>query len=144
MPDPPSTAPRPARALDWLPATVAPKDPAGAPHQWHRGMTLLATVSLFIGTRSAWTLAILKQPAVGGAISVCYAGILVCGVLAFLVRSRRALTRVDAAVLVLAVCLVACRYALNHHGNDEGVLTAQAAAQIVHGAPVYGQPWPWL
>ncbi|WP_241826817.1 hypothetical protein [Streptomyces graminilatus] len=128
------------------PATGRPRAPADAdaPQQWHRGMTLIATISLFTGTRSAWTQAMLSHPPVAAVISVCYAGILVCGVLALAVRGRRALVRVDAAVLVLAVTLVLCGYWLNHTGTDEGVLTAQAANQIAHGRPVYGQPWPWL
>lgn len=117
---------------------------ADAPQQWHRGMTLIATISLFIGTRAAWTDAMLTRPPVAGVISVCYAGILVCGVLAFVVRSRRALVRVDVAVLVLAVALVVCGWWLDHAGTDEGVLTAQAAHEIWHGRPIYGQPWPWL
>ncbi|WP_280889787.1 hypothetical protein [Streptomyces sp. LBL] len=107
-------------------------------------MTLIATISLFIGTRSAWTQAMLSHPPVAGVISVCYAGILVSGVLVLTVRSRRALARVDAVVLVLAVTLLVCGYWLNHAGTDEGVLTAQAANEILHGRPVYGQPWPWL
>ncbi|WP_329438163.1 hypothetical protein [Streptomyces canus] len=37
-----------------------------------------------------------------------------------------------------------CGYWLNHIGTDEGVLTEQAARQIVHGHPIYGQPWSWL
>ncbi|MGY6019952.1 hypothetical protein [Streptomyces spinosirectus] len=123
------------------PFPVAPYD---VPRQWHRGMTLIATISLFIGTRAAWTQAMLDHPPVAAVISVCYAGILVCGVLALAVRSLRALARVDVAVLVLAIALVLCGYWLSHGGTDEGRLTAQAADQIRHGQPVYGQPWPWL
>ncbi|MET7690506.1 hypothetical protein ABZT06_21430 [Streptomyces sp. NPDC005483] len=107
-------------------------------------MTLVATISLFIGTRAAWTTAMASRPAVAGVISVCYASILVCAALSLLVRSRRALIRVDAVVLVTAVALVICGYLLDHAGTDEGVLTAQAANEILHGRPVYGQPWPWL
>jgi hypothetical protein len=115
-----------------------------APAQWHRGMTVLGTVSLFIGTRSAWTDAMASRPVVGGIIGVCYAGILLCAVLALAVAGRRALARVDAGVLALAVVLVLCTYWLHHVGADEGALTAQAADAILHGRPVYGQPWPWL
>ncbi|MFF7981186.1 hypothetical protein ACFZDK_18975 [Streptomyces sp. NPDC007901] len=107
-------------------------------------MTLMATISLFIGTRAAWTTAMASRPPVAAVISVCYASILVCAVLALLVRSRRALIRVDAAVLVTAVALVICGYLLDHAGTDEAALTAQAANQILHGRPVYGQAWPWL
>lgn len=118
--------------------------PEAGPLQLHRGITLLATTSLFIGTRDAWTTAMESRPAVAGAISVCYGSILVCAVLALFVRTRRALVRVDAAVLLTAVALVTCGYLLDHAGTDEGVLTAQAASQILHGHPVYGQSWPWL
>ncbi|MCX4885181.1 hypothetical protein [Streptomyces sp. NBC_00847] len=118
--------------------------PGNGPQQLHRGMTLVATISLFIGTRSAWTTAMASRPAVAGVISVCYASILICAALSLLVRSRRALIRVDAVVLMTAVALVICGYLLDHAGTDEGVLTAQAANEILHGRPVYGQPWPWL
>jgi hypothetical protein len=115
-----------------------------APQQLHRGMTLVAVISLFIGTRSAWTHAMASHPVAAGIISVCYAGILVCGVLALTVRGRRSLGRVDLGVLALAVVLVVCGYWLDHAGTDEGVLTAQAAHEILSGRPIYGQPWPWL
>ncbi|WP_366916396.1 hypothetical protein [Streptomyces sp.] len=118
--------------------------PDGGPQQWHRGMTLVATISLFIGTRAAWTTAMATRPPVAAVISACYASILVCAVLVLLVRSRPALIRVDAAVLVTAVALVICGYLLDHTGADEAALTSQAANQILHGRPVYGQPWPWL
>ncbi|WP_433917635.1 hypothetical protein OIE50_03235 [Streptomyces canus] len=118
--------------------------PGAGPQQLHRGMTLVGTVSLFIGTRAAWTTAMASRPAVAGVISVCYASILVCAALSLLVRSRRALIRVDAVVLMTAVALVICGYLLDHAGTDEGALTAQAANQILHGRPVYGQPWAWL
>lgn len=71
-------------------------------------MTLVATISLFIGTRAAWTTAMASSPPVAAAISVCYASILVCAVLSLLVRGSRSLIRVDALVLVTAVALVSC------------------------------------
>ncbi|MFE2379558.1 hypothetical protein [Streptomyces sp. NPDC059398] len=118
--------------------------PDAAPPQWHRGLTVVAVISLFIGTRDLWTRATATQPVAAAIVTVCYAGILTCGVLALSVRGRRALARVDLAVLGLAAALVLCGYWLDHAGSDEGVLTAQAADAILHGRPVYGQPWPWL
>ncbi|MFJ3696959.1 hypothetical protein ACIPW9_22885 [Streptomyces sp. NPDC090052] len=118
--------------------------PDAAPPQWHRGLTVVAITSLFIGTRTLWTQATTSHPVVAAIVTVCYAGILTCGVLALAVRGRRALAKVDLAVLGLAIALVLCHYWLNHAGSDEGVLTAQAANAILHGRPVYGQPWPWL
>ncbi|MEU6665284.1 hypothetical protein [Streptomyces sp. NPDC046727] len=115
-----------------------------APAQWHRVLTLLADVSLFIGTRSVWTQAATHNLVLAALISVCYASILVTGVLALTVRRTRSLARLDLAVLATAVVLTLCAWALNHGGGDEAVLTTQAARELVAGHPVYGQPWPWL
>ncbi|PAZ14834.1 hypothetical protein CLM62_18015 [Streptomyces sp. SA15] len=120
--------------------SVAPEPPA----QWHRVLTLLADISLFIGTRSVWAQAASHRLVVAAVISVCYASILVCGVLALVVRRERSLARVDLCVLVTAVTLVLCTWVMNHNGSDEADLTAQAARELVAGHPVYGQPWPWL
>lgn len=107
--------------------------PDAAPPQWHRGLTVVAITSLFIGTRTLWTQATTSHPVVAAIVTVCYAGILTCGVLALAVRGRRALAKVDLAILGLAIALVLCHYWLNHAGSDEGVLTAQAANAILHG-----------
>ncbi|NEA97661.1 hypothetical protein [Streptomyces sp. SID13726] len=120
--------------------SVTPEPPA----QWHRVLTLLATVSLLIGTRDVWTQAATHRPAVAALISVCYASILGCGVLTLVVRRRRALARVDLCVLVTGLTLAVCALAMAHRGSDESVLTTQAAREIVAGNPVYGRPWPWL
>ncbi|MGW3030772.1 hypothetical protein ACWDCB_06015 [Streptomyces sp. NPDC001178] len=120
--------------------SAAPEPPA----QWHRVLTLLANVSLFIGTRAVWTQAASHRPPVAAAISVCYASILVCGVLTLVVRRARSLARLDAVVLVTAVVLALCAWAMNHGGSDEAVLTTQAAKELVAGHHVYGHPWPWL
>ncbi|MFE6623936.1 hypothetical protein [Streptomyces sp. NPDC057740] len=122
-----------------MPAPV-PESPA----QWHRVLTLLADVSLFVGTRAIWTQAAGHRLVVAAAISVCYASILACGVLALVVRRARSLARVDLCVLVTAVTLTLCGWAMNHGGSDEAALTTQAARELVAGHPVYGQPWPWL
>ncbi|MCX4765561.1 hypothetical protein OG562_32220 [Streptomyces sp. NBC_01275] len=107
-------------------------------------LTLLAAVSLFIGTRSVWSQAASHRIAVAAVISLCYASILVCGALALVVRRVRSLARVDLFVLVTAVTLALCTWAMNHKGGDEAVLTTQAARELVAGHPVYGQSWPWL
>ncbi|MGW3459185.1 hypothetical protein ACWDE9_06125 [Streptomyces olivaceoviridis] len=114
------------------------------PAQWHRVLTLLADVSLFIGTRSVWTQAATHRLVLAGVISVCYASILVTGALALTVRRTRSLARLDLVVLATAVTLALCAWALNHGGGDEAVLTTQAARELVAGNPVYEQPWPWL
>ncbi|MFI6559865.1 hypothetical protein [Streptomyces sp. NPDC050534] len=120
--------------------TPIPQPPA----QWHRVLTLLADVSLFIGTRSVWVQAASHRLPVAAVISVCYASILVCGVLTLVVRRARSLARLDGCVLVTAVTLALCTWVMNHGGSDEAMLTTQAAHELVAGHPVYGQPWPWL
>ncbi|MEU6551028.1 hypothetical protein ABZ915_12230 [Streptomyces sp. NPDC046915] len=115
-----------------------------SPAQWHRVLTLLADVSLFIGTRAVWTQAATHRLVLAAAISLCYASMLATGVLALTVRRARSLARLDLLVLVTAVTLAVCTWALNHNGGDEAVLTTQAARELVHGHQVYGQPWPWL
>ncbi|WP_030735258.1 hypothetical protein [Streptomyces sp. NRRL S-31] len=120
--------------------TRAPDGPA----QWHRVLTLLADISLFIGTRAAWSQAAAHHLVLAGVISVCYASILVTGVLALTVRRTRSLARLDLVVLLTAVVLAGCAWALNHTGGDEAVLTAQAARELGAGHPVYERPWPWL
>ncbi|MET9972188.1 hypothetical protein ABZZ80_41440, partial [Streptomyces sp. NPDC006356] len=122
----------------------APAPVPAPPVQWHRVLTLLADVSLFVGTRAIWTQAAGHRLVVAAAISVCYASILACGVLALVVRRARSLARVDGCVLVTAVTLTLCAWAMNHGGSDEAILTTQAARELVAGHPVYGQPWPWL
>ncbi|MGV9562384.1 hypothetical protein [Streptomyces sp. NPDC003480] len=136
----PSTSGRWAR----LRPLVAPDEPERTPAQWHRVLTLLADISLFIGTRDVWTSAASHQPLVAAVISLCYASILVTGVLTLVVRNSRSLARLDLVVLVTAVILAYCALAVKHGFSDESILTTQAARELLHGHPVYGQPWPWL
>ena len=118
----------------------APEPPA----QWHRILTLLADISLFIGVRPVWTQAASHRLVVAAVVCLCYASILVCGVLALVVRRTRSLARIDLAVLVTAVLLALSAWSVFHTGGDEAVLTTQAARELVAGHPIYGQPWPWL
>ncbi|MFC8428126.1 hypothetical protein [Streptomyces sp. NPDC057253] len=114
------------------------------PTQWHRVLTLLADVSLLIGTREVWTQAATHRLTVAAVISVCYASVLGCGALALVVRDRRSLARVDLVVLVTGLTLALCAFVLFHRGSDESVLTTQAARDLVAGHGIYGRPWPWL
>ncbi|WP_327432408.1 hypothetical protein [Streptomyces sp. NBC_01236] len=118
--------------------------PDEAPAQWHRVLTLLADISLFIGTRPLWTQAASHRLVVAAVVSLCYASILVTGVLTLVVRRGRTLARLDLCVLVTAVALAVCGWAMNHGGSDESVLTTQAAHEFLAGHQVYDRPWPWL
>ncbi|MGW1068574.1 hypothetical protein ACWD4F_29160 [Streptomyces aureus] len=141
---------KPAPTRRQAPAKVSPGGTAGrwnpddAPAQWHRVLTLLADISLFIGTRPLWAQAASHRLLVAAVVSLCYASILASGVLALVVRRGRSLARVDLVVLLTAVTLVVCGLVMNHQGSDESVLTTQAAHEFVAGHQVYGRPWPWL
>ncbi|MGW7667300.1 hypothetical protein ACWGJX_09170 [Streptomyces sp. NPDC054775] len=123
---------------------MTPVEPDPTPAQWHRALTLLADISLFIGTRGVWSSAASHRLMIAAVISVCYASILVTGVLTLVVRRSRALARLDLAVLLTAVTLAYCAVSVAHGFSDESILTTQAAHELLAGAPVYGQPWPWL
>ncbi|SED36255.1 hypothetical protein SAMN05216489_03248 [Streptomyces sp. 3213] len=117
---------------------------SASPAPLHRAITLLAVISLFIGTRGEWSTAIASRPEAGAVIMLGYAGILILGVLALAVRNRRALVLVDAGVLLLGIVLTLCSYALGSAMNDETVLMTQATHELVHGHAVYGHEWPWV
>lgn len=119
-------------------------DPAMAPSQTHRALALLATISLFIGTRNSWTDALTATPVVMAILSACYLGILATAALALMVRTRRALVRVDALILATACALVLGALVLQHKPSDEGTLVAQAARSLLGGGAVYGVAWPQL
>ena len=129
---------------DNAPSAASTAGAGDQPAVWHRGIIILALLSLFVGTRSLWTSAILTKPAVAGVISLCYAAILVLGCLTLAARTRRALRAIDVSTLIFAVVLVGCFSAIHHHPGDEGSLTAQAAHEFVHGHAVYGSPWPFV
>ena len=123
---------------------MAPDEQEQTPAQWHRILTLLANISLFIGTRSVWSSAASHKLVIAAIISLCYASILATGVLTLVVRRSRSLARLDLVVLVTAVTLAYCALSVKHTFSDESILTTQAARELIHGHPVYGQPWPWL
>ncbi|MHB9854213.1 hypothetical protein ACSYGO_33935 [Streptomyces krungchingensis] len=104
--------------------TSAPRYEEGTPTQWHRVLTLLADIGLFVGTRSLWVQAASHRLPVAAVVSLCYASILVTGALTLVVRQSRALARLDLVVLLTAATLAVCGWVMNHGGSDEAVLTA--------------------
>jgi hypothetical protein len=117
-------------------------DPRVAPNPLHRALALLACISLFIGTRTAWTGALNASPTVLAVLSVCYLGILLTAVASLIVRSSRALAIVDVVILAIGCALVVGALIADHRPNDEGVLVAQAARSMLAGHGVYGVAWP--
>jgi hypothetical protein len=119
---------------------AAPDDTTPAP--LHRGLTLLAAASLFIGLYATWSATVLAHPVLGTVISFGYLGILALAVLALTARTGSGLRRVDLGVLVLAIILTACLYIGTQVVTDEGALTARAAQELLAGHHVYERPWP--
>src|SRR5690348_3311900 len=114
------------------------------PSQLHRALALIATISLFIGTRGVWTDALTLTPVVMSLISVGYLTILALATLALIVRTRRALARVDLLILGAAAFQVIGALAVQHKPTDEGALIAQAARSMLHGGEIYGVAWPQI
>jgi hypothetical protein len=112
------------------------------PSQLQRGLALLATISLFIGTRTNWTQALTAKPVVMIALSICYLFILLGAVLVLMVRSERALVLVEALILAIACVMVIGAVAIHHKPSDEGTLVAKAAQTMLEGKEIYGVAWP--
>jgi uncharacterized membrane protein len=123
---------------------VGPEVAGRPPSQLHRALAVLATISLFIGTRAVWTDALTLTPTVLSIISLGYLAILSLATLAMVVRTRRALARVDLLILGLAMVQVIGALIIQHTPTDEGTLIAQAARSLLGGGEVYGVAWPQL
>ena len=112
------------------------------PSQLHRALALLATISLFIGSRTNWAEALTVRPVVLLALSLGYLFILLGAVLVLTVRTERSLVLVDALIFATACVMVIGAVAVQHKPSDEGTLVAQAARTMLHGDPIYGVAWP--
>lgn len=126
------------------PRSDAGSGPVAAPTQLHRALALLATISLFIGTRAAWTDALTLSPTVMVVISAGYLAILGLAALSLVVRTRRAMVVVDLLILVAAAVQAVGALILQHKPTDEGTLIAQAARTLLGGGEIYGVAWPQL
>ena len=110
----------------------------------HRGVTLFATVCLMGGGMPVWQSTVYASSRLTAFVLAAYGSLLLAGVLALLVRSRRSLVRVDLLLLLAALAFFGCHYAMSHTAIDEGQLTGQAARELLAGHQVYGVPWPNL
>src|SRR3954454_5022295 len=129
--------------------TLAVPPPAGAeasepPSGAHRGLALVAAISLAIGTRSAWTIALTADPVVMLGLSASYLVVLGSAVLAVTVRTRRVLIVVEALILATGAAMVLSMPALHHRPSDEGEIVVQADPSWVDGRELYGEPSPAL
>ncbi|HUA10662.1 MAG TPA: hypothetical protein VMA83_01490 [Solirubrobacteraceae bacterium] len=128
---------------------VATRRPsAGAPDEPderltpHRVVSLIATLSLFGLALASWDSAV-ELPAVGLMAALTFGGGLVLAGAILVVRSERALERVDVAVLALGLAVLVARAveALYHnpgYGTDEAAFEQAAATLLLHGHDPYG------
>jgi hypothetical protein len=121
--------------------------PDATPSLGHRGLSLVAVVAVLSGIRAAWSAAFSLHPALGVAVIASCAALLALGATAAHVRTRRALGRADAAVLLIGLLLFGCTTVAGiapggFSYDDVGVLLQTAARSLLAGQPLYGLPHP--
>jgi hypothetical protein len=115
-----------------------------APSQLHRTLALLALLGLFLGTRDVLQRNALPRPELTAVLMLVYGALLALAVLVATVRSLRAMTRVDAAILLVGLVRLAVFFAdsTGRHtplfSADEGALVTEAARSLAHGGHIYG------
>lgn len=123
-----------------------------------RAVTLVAVALLLVQAHGCWLAATAPvDPSlgrlqgsqvthtVGTLLAVAAtAALLLLGIVAFGVRTRRWAAVVDAALLATGAVLAIALLVIDHVVSDEGVLTNRAAGALLSGAPVYDAPWPHL
>lgn len=113
----------------------------------HRTVTVLAVISLFVGTHDAWAAEIWLHPTAAGVIMVGYGLMLLCGVAALAVQSLRIMVGVDIAVLAVALVVRLPIFVTSYapgspsYGNDEGQLVDYAGNALAHGQDPYALIW---
>jgi hypothetical protein len=144
VPRDPSEDPDSTSAVDSGPDSPAPD---ATPSLGHRGLSLVAVIAVLSGIRAAWTAAFSLHPALGVAVIASCAALLALGATAAHVRTRRALGRADAAVLLIGLLLFGCTTAAGiapggFSYDDVGVLLQTAARSLLAGQPIYGLSHP--
>ena len=119
--------------------------------QLHRTVVLLAVVSLFIGTVTAFDTVIWTSPIAGIVMIVGYALALALAVMAFVVRRTGSLLALDIGVLVCTLMIRLPEFLTSlgtpqgrpnaPYATDEGALVANAANALLHGRNPYAIPW---
>jgi uncharacterized membrane protein len=113
-----------------------------SPSTLHRIVTFVSAVSLLGLAFNSWG-AIVPLPAVGAVAMTSFLAVLVMLAVAVTTTSRRSLVRVDTAVLVVGLALLAATSIANLYGNpgygtDEAAFEQYAATLLVHGHDPYG------
>jgi len=128
------------------------------PAQMNRMLTVLACSSMLIGAQDMWNRTVINEHNHAIVVMLYFGSIIVLGVLALSVRTRRAMTLVDGSVLAVAALECVNRFytvtaaspptdATSSHvyyGTDEGSLIHMAAKTLLHGGHMYGTQWPQI
>ena len=121
--------------------------PGVAPGRAHRALSAVAAASLLVGLGTVWVDATAARPGFGLIVTLCFVAVLSLVIAALCCRGRRALMRVDVAVLVIASLIELAhlhRFVVRGfaYSADEGVLTTHAINAVRHGINPYGLAWP--
>ena len=128
------------------------------PAQMNRMLTVLACSSMLIGAQDMWNRTVINEHSHAIVVMLYFGSIIVLGVLALSVRTRRAMTIVDGSVLAVAALECVNRFytvtaakpptSVNsthvYYGTDEGSLIHMAAKTLLHGGHIYGTQWPQI
>jgi hypothetical protein len=128
------------------------------PAQMNRMLTVLACSSMLIGAQDMWNRTVINEHNHAIVVMLYFGSIVVLGVLALSVRTRRAMTVVDGSVLLVAALECVNRfYTVTaakppatvgsthvYYGTDEGSLIHMAARTLLHGGHIYGTQWPQI
>jgi hypothetical protein len=133
------------------------KGPKAPPQQVNRMLSVLAASGMLIGAKDVWNRTVINQHTHAFIVIAYYGALLVLGVLALSVRTRRALLWVDACMLAAAGIEAVNRFftvtaasassssSLHvYYGTDEGSLIHMAARTLLHGGHIYGTQWPQI
>ncbi|MFC5906130.1 hypothetical protein [Streptacidiphilus monticola] len=126
------------------------------PAQVNRLLTVLCCASMLIGARDVWNRSAVNQPVHALAVILYFGGLLAIAVLALAVRTRRAMTLLDASLLGIAALECLNRFytvtaaqpphgtsgGRVYYGTDEGALVHSAARTLLHHGHIYGTHWP--
>ncbi|HEY2795388.1 MAG TPA: hypothetical protein VGJ28_23710 [Micromonosporaceae bacterium] len=114
----------------------------------HRTVSLLAVISLFVGTLSAFDALVWPHPGAAIVITSGYALALVLAVLTVVVRHRRTMLGVDIGILITALMIRLPSWFTSFHQtgfryhNDEGALIDFGGGLLRHGMNPYASVWP--
>jgi hypothetical protein len=142
--------PGPAEPKVASPAPAArppvPPAPGAAVSATWRGVVLVAVITIFLGVTAVWIAEAWNHPLAMLAILGGFAGLLVCAILALILRGYAAMRRLELGVLALSLMFWALsqprKFSGGGYPGDEGTLSDLAGRALQHGSDPYALSWP--